>query len=73
MKKSKKNEKKGLEVKIWMLKNDLTGRKIARGYKCSDPIVSNFLMGKAASKGLVQYLISQGCPEEYFNKGRVAA
>ena len=73
MKKAKKTENKGLEVKIWMLRNGLTGRKIARGYNCKDPLVSNFLMGKAACKGLVQYLISQGCPEEYFNKGRVAA
>lgn len=62
-----------LEMKIWMLKNNLTGRQIAKGYGCSEPVVSDFLRGGRSSTGLVKYLLEKGCPEEYFNKGRVAA
>lgn len=68
-----KNDSKSIDIKIWMLKTGITGRQIAKGYGCAEPVVSDFIKGGRASQGLVKYFIKQGCPEEYFNKGRVAA
>ncbi len=68
-----KKENKTIEIKIWMLRNGLTGRKLAKGYGCKPPVLSDFVKGGRASKGLANYFIKQGCPAEYFKDGRVAA
>ena len=52
---------KGLDVKIWMLRNGLTIRKICRGYGCNDAVVFLLINGKRTSRGIVKYLISLGC------------
>ena len=63
----------GIDVKIWMMKQPLKARDIAKGYGCDDGFVSNFLRGRKTSHGLADYLIELGCPQKYFKGGRVAA
>ena len=63
----------GLNVKIWMMKNDLRVTDIAEEYGCRDSFVSNFLKGRRRSKDLVAYLIDKGCPKKFFNNGNEAA
>lgn len=63
----------GIDVKIWMMKQPLKARDIAKGYGCDDGFVSHFLVGRKTSKGLAEYLIKKGCPQKYFKNGRVAA
>lgn len=67
-----KDSENTINIKIWMLKKGLTGRDIAKGYGCSDVSVSLFLAGKATVSGLVKHFTKIGCPEDYFNGGRVA-
>ena len=64
---------KGLKIRIWMLENGITSKAIATGYGCSDPVVSKFVHIVMPSRGLAQYFVKQGCPKEYFKKGRPAA
>jgi len=64
---------KSLDIKIWMMKQGINNRQVARGYGCSEPPVSLFLQGKRTSKGLQAHMIKLGCPREFFNNGRVAA
>jgi len=64
---------KGLKVRIWMMENGITSRAIAKGYGCSYPVISKFLSRIVTSKGLAEHFVKQGCPEEYFKNGRVAA
>lgn len=66
-------EIKGIKVRIWMMKNGLRSRVVAKQYGCSFPVISKFLSGVMTSNGLVDHFVRQGCPEEYFDNGRVAA
>ena len=63
---------KGLDVKIWMMKQALKQRDIAKEYGCVDMVVSDFIRGKRTSKGLAEYFINKGCPKRNFKNGRVA-
>jgi len=63
---------KGLNIRIWMMMNGITSRKIAKGYGCAYPIISKFLSKAMTSRGLAEYFIEQGCPAEYFKDGKVA-
>ena len=60
-------------VKIWMIKNDIIARDIAKDYGCSAVFICKFIQGKEVSRKMAQYLIDKGCPEENFKNGRVAA
>lgn len=64
---------KATEVKVWMVKQALKQRDIAKGYGCSDMLVSHFVRGERTSKKLADYFINKGCPKKYFKNGRVAA
>lgn len=66
-------EIKGLDVKIWLLKQDLEQKAIAKEYGCSEFFVSAFVRGQRVSNGLATYFVKKGCPKEYFKNGRVAA
>lgn len=67
------NKVNGLDVKIWLLKQGLEQKAIAKEYGCSDFFVSAFVRGQRVSNGLAEYFINKGCPEKYFKNGRVAA
>ncbi len=41
---------KGIDVKIWMMKQALKNRDIAKGYGCGDMVVSNFIRGNGHQK-----------------------
>ncbi|MBU0971005.1 MAG: hypothetical protein KKC20_10185 [Proteobacteria bacterium] len=60
-------------IKIWMVIKGLNARKIAKKSGRSEPFVSLFLKGDRTSQGLVDYLVNEGCPEEHFKNGKVAA
>lgn len=61
------------EIKKWMIDKDLTQAKIERtlGKKNYAGSVSHFINGRYASKNFCKFFINNGCPQEYFNKGRV--
>ena len=65
--------RKGLDVRIWMLRNNIQSLDIVNGYGCDKAMVSRFINGERTSKGLAEYFINKGCPEKYFKNGRVAA
>lgn len=60
-------------IKIWMIQKKVNARSLAKKYGCSESFMSQFLNKNQASKKLVAYLTKEGCPEEYFKNGRVAA
>lgn len=62
----------GLKVRIWMMTKSIKSREIANAYGCSDSFVSKFLNGEKPSRGLVDYLVREGCPEAYFKNGKVS-
>jgi len=61
------------EIRVWMYRNRFSARKIAAGYCASEQFIGQFLKGRRTSKGLVEYLVDKGCPEENFKNGKVAA
>lgn len=63
----------GINVRIWMMQQQIKANKIAQDYGCTASFVSKFLKGEKRSKGLVDYLIEEGCPEKNFKNGKVAA
>ena len=66
---AKKNALRG--IRIWMAARGVNARKISMGYGRSEQFISLFLQRRRASKGLVDYLVSEGCPKEYFQGGRI--
>lgn len=58
-------------IRVWMVINDMSPRKIAKKYGCTEPFASLFFNGKRTSQGLVDFLIKKGCPGEHFENGRV--
>jgi len=65
--------KRGLKVRIWMLKNGIQGLDIVKSYGCDKAMVSRFLKGERTSKGLADHMVKRGCPHKYFKNGRVVA
>lgn len=61
------------KIKIWMITAGINASFIADEYGCSEAFVSLFFSRKRMSKKLVDYLIDKGCPEEYFENGKIAA
>ncbi len=55
-----------------MMTKSIKSREIANAYGCSDSFVSKFLNGEKPSRGLVDYLVREGCPEAYFKNGKVS-
>jgi predicted XRE-type DNA-binding protein len=64
---------KMLEVKFWLIRQDIEQKVIAKEYGCSEFFVSAFVRGERTSKDLAELLINKGCPKKYFKNGRVAA
>ena len=64
-------EIKGVDVKIWLLKQGLQQKHFAKAHGCSDMFVSYFIRGERRSKQLEALFINRGCPKEYFKDGRV--
>ena len=63
-----------IEIKVWMLRNNLSKRKIAKAYNnVTEQFVGHFLKRKRTSKGMVEFFIKQGCSKKYFKNGRPAA
>ena len=60
-------------IKIWMITKELNARKLAKQYGRNEAFVSLFLSRKRTSQKLVDYLIKEGCSEEFFKNGKVAA
>ena len=71
MKTSGRTERPEIEIKIWMLRNDLTMVKIAKDYGAGKRFVSQFVRGVKTSKGLAKYMLGIGCPEKYIRDGKV--
>lgn len=63
----------GLDVKIWMLTEQIKAREIAKSYGCSDAFLSQFLKGVRTSEGVTKILIKKGCPKKFFKNNRIAA
>ena len=59
-------------VRVWMAEKDYKQVDIARKHKKSFMFVNYFLRGKRTSSKMVNFLVKDGCPEEYFKNGRVA-
>ncbi len=62
----------GLDVKYWMMQNEIKARRIAKERNCSESFVSKFLKGIKTSQPLVDYLTDAGCPENLFENGKIA-
>ena len=63
-------ERPDIEIKVWLLRNEIPMAQIGREYGCDRRFVSNFVKGKAPSKGLAKFMIKMGCPAKYFKNGR---
>ncbi|MCG8642494.1 MAG: hypothetical protein MI862_22400 [Desulfobacterales bacterium] len=65
--------KAGLNVRIWMMQESITSRKIARDYGSTESFVSRFLNGERTSRPLADHFINSGCPQTNFKEGKVTA
>lgn len=70
---SKQNtlERPDVEIKVWMLRNDLSVADIADAYGVGAPFIRQFILGTKTSKGLERFMVEQGCPAGCFDRGRV--
>jgi len=61
----------GKQVKIWLLEKCLRQRDLIKEAGVKEPVLSQFINGKKTSRPLMRFFIEKGCPEEYFENGRV--
>jgi len=54
--------KKGTEVKVFMLRNGIRNKNVAKELKIHPCAVSRFLDGQFASKKITKYFLGKGCP-----------
>lgn len=56
---------KTVEIKIWMLRNDVRQAQVAADLGVSRPLVSMTIHGMAKNRRVLDWLKNHGCPEEY--------
>lgn len=54
----------GVEVRVWMLRNKVTGAAVARHAECSLPYVFQTVDGIRNSRRVLGSLLALGCPPE---------
>lgn len=55
---------KRIDVRIWMLRNDVSVVQVARDLDVYPSIVSRWLDGKKSSARVKKWFLDHGCPEE---------
>lgn len=70
--KGKRTDRPDIEIKVWMLRNELSMLDVAKAYGVGRRFVSQFVRGVKTSNGLAEYMLNLGCPPEYISNGKVA-
>ena len=63
--------KKGIEIRIFMIRQGIKNKNIASELKIEPSAVSRFINGELTSSKLKNYFISKGCSSSFFYGGKV--
>lgn len=59
-----KQKRDGLEIRVWMLRNGITGAQMARDLGCSMRLVFGTIDGDKNSRKVLRHLVMLGCPKD---------
>ncbi|WP_028574328.1 hypothetical protein [Desulfonatronovibrio hydrogenovorans] len=62
-----------LDVRIWMLRNDVSVAQVARDLDVYPSIVSRWLDGKKSSSRVERWFLDHGCPARVIERREQAA